>query len=308
MRVLASCLTAWTCGLLSVSASARAAAPASDPPSPAPAAEPAVAAPGDDAPTPVTDSPESAPTPEASTDSSSPASQPIADSPADPEPSPDPSEGAEPSESPDPSEGAEPSVASDPPVDDPQTEAPAQDRKPPRIAGPYIGLGFTGGLSFARVNQFSTDTPFAGAGGYLRFGQMVLPWFGVGLQIGGQGGSASEDGARQQLGQGALLVDFNVVPAPQRVRGLSLRGSFGFGGGAVNEEGIPDRAGYGGAVFGLGARYEFFPGAHRYRATKAGGFGIGPELAWLGFTPAAKGRPMSNTLWLGLSATFYFGN
>ena len=181
-------------------------------------------------------------------------------------------------------------------------------QKPPRLSGPYLGLSLMGTVTGARVNRFGTDTPFAGGGGFLRFGQFVLPWFGLGLSVGGTGGVASDQGARQSLGQGGLLVDFEFVPAPKRVEGLSLRTSFGFGGGAITEEGLEGRSGYGGALFGAGIRYAFFPGVQRYRATKAGGFGIGPELGWLGFTPAAAGRPMSNTFYAGLSMAFYFGD
>ncbi|MCR9165445.1 MAG: hypothetical protein ACE37F_11895 [Nannocystaceae bacterium] len=179
---------------------------------------------------------------------------------------------------------------------------------PPRLSGPYLGLSLMGTVTGARVNRFGTDAPFAGGGGFLRFGQFVLPWFGLGLSVGGTGGVASDQGARQSLGQGGLLVDFEFVPAPRRVRGLSLRTSFGFGGGAITEEGLQGRSGYGGALFGAGVRYAFFPGIERYRSTKAGGFGIGPELGWLGFTPAAAGRPMSNTFYAGLSLAFYFGD
>jgi len=182
-----------------------------------------------------------------------------------------------------------------------------EDPRPPRLSGAYLGLSLLGTVTGARVNRFGTDRPFAGGGGFLRFGQFVLPWFGLGLSVGGTGGTASDDGARQGMGQGALLVDFEFVPVPKKVQGLSLRTSFGFGGGAITEEGVDGRSGYGGAVFGAGLRYAFFPGAKRYRATKAGGFGIGPELGWLGFTPAAKGRPMSNTFYAGLSLAFYFG-
>lgn len=191
-----------------------------------------------------------------------------------------------------------------------ETEAPkASDApRPPRLSGPYLGLSLMGTVTGARVNSFGTDSPFAGGGAFLRFGQFVLPWLGIGLSVGGTGGSASEEDARQGLGQGALLVDFEFVPAPTRIQGLSFRTSFGFGGGAVTEEGVDTRSGFGGAVFGAGARYTFFPGAARYRATKAGGFGIGPELGWLGFTPAAKGRPMSNSLYVGASLAFYFGD
>ncbi len=179
--------------------------------------------------------------------------------------------------------------------------------KPPRLSGPYLGLSLLGTVTLARVNRFDTDAPFAGGGGLLRFGQFVLPWFGLGLSVGGTGGVASEEGARQTMGQGALLVDFEFVPAPKRVGGLSFRTSFGFGGGAINEEGVDGRSGYGGAIFAAGARYAFFPGVQRYRPTKAGGFGIGPELGWMGFTPAAAGRPMSNSFYAGLSIAFYFG-
>lgn len=178
---------------------------------------------------------------------------------------------------------------------------------PPRLSGAYLGLSLMGTLTGARVNRFGTDRPFAGGGGLLRFGQFVLPWFGVGLSMGGTGAVASDQGARQALGQGALLVDFEFVPAPKRVGGLSLRTSFGFGGGAITEEGVEGRSGYGGSVFAAGVRYAFFPGVQRYRPTKAGGFGIGPELGWLGFTPAAAGRPMSNTFYAGVSMAFYFG-
>lgn len=186
--------------------------------------------------------------------------------------------------------------------------APAASPRPPRLSGPYLGLSLMGTVTGARVNSFGTDSPFAGGGGFLRFGQFVLPWLGIGLSVGGTGGNASGEDARQGLGQGALLVDFEFVPAPTRVQGLSLRTSFGFGGGAVTEEGVDARSGYGGAVFAAGARYTFFPGAQRYRATKAGGFGLGPEIGWLGFTPAAKGRPMSNSLYVGASLAFYFGD
>ncbi|MCA9661146.1 MAG: hypothetical protein KC486_22585, partial [Myxococcales bacterium] len=83
---------------------------------------------------------------------------------------------------------------------------------------------------------------------------------------------------------------------------------FGVGGGAVREDGVEGRSGFGGAAFKAAARYEFFPLAKRLRPRRGGGFGLGPELGWIGFTPAAAGRPMSNTLYLGLATTYYFGS
>jgi hypothetical protein len=189
-----------------------------------------------------------------------------------------------------------------------EAEVVVEAQKPPRIDGPYLGLVMYGGISAIRVNEFSTPGAFGIGGGYIRFGQMVFPWLGLGLQGGGNGGVGQGTDVQQTVGQGALLVDFTFVPAPKRVQGLSLRASFGFGGGAVRRDGIDGRSGFGGAFFGAGARYEFFPGASRYRATKGGGFGLGPEIAWLGATPAARGRPMANTVYLGLAMTFYFGD
>lgn len=179
--------------------------------------------------------------------------------------------------------------------------------KPPRIDGAYLGSTALGGLSLVRVNDLDTPGPFATFGGTLSVGQMVFPWLGLGLHGGGSGGVRSEDGARQRIGQGHLGVEFKFVPLPRRLP-LSLRASFGFGGGAVRQEGIVPRAGFGGAQFSGAVRYELFPWAQRRRPYRGGGFGLGPELGWIGFTPAAAGRPMSNVLYLALATTFYFGS
>lgn len=184
---------------------------------------------------------------------------------------------------------------------------PVDPGKPPRIDGPYLG-GIAGfGVALVRVNDLTISGPFTAFGGSLRFGEYVLPWLGLGLSIGGGGGVRTEDGARQQLGQGQLAVELNFVPAPKRLN-LQLRTSFGFGGGAVREADVEGRAGFGGAVFGAAARYEWFPFAAKRRQYRGGGFGIGPELGWIGFTPAAAGRPMSNTIYVALATTFYFGS
>jgi len=187
------------------------------------------------------------------------------------------------------------------------TTADAEQVRPPRIDGTYLGFTVFGGLAFARVNTFDTDGPFAAFGGTAGVGQMVFPWLGLGLHGGGGGGVRSEQGARQTMGQGYLGIEFKFVPLPKRLP-LSLMAAFGFGGGAIRQEGIASRAGYGGAQFGAAVRYELFPFAKRFRPYRGGGFGLGPQLGWLGFTPAAADRPMSHTLYLALAATFYFGS
>ncbi len=184
---------------------------------------------------------------------------------------------------------------------------PEEEIRPPRIDGTYLNMTAFGGLGFARVNDFGTGGAFAAFGGSAGIGQMVFPWLGLGLQGGGSGGVSSGDGARQTLGQGYLGIEFKFVPAPKKIP-LSLMAGFGFGGGAVRQEGIEARSGYGGAQFGAAVRYELFPFAKRFRPYRGGGFGLGPQLGWLGFTPAAADRPMSNIIYLALSATFYFGS
>lgn len=181
---------------------------------------------------------------------------------------------------------------------------------PPRIDGAYLGMAIYGAAALVRVNRLETEgSPFAGFGGHARVGQMVLPWLGFGLMVGGAlavRSERSQDGARQRLGLGELMVDTTFVPIPRR--NWTVHAAFGFGGGAVRQAGDSKRAGFGGAVFSVATRYELFPFAKRFRATRGGGFGVGPELGWIGATPAASGRPMANLFFVGLSTTIYFGS
>ncbi|MCY1055492.1 hypothetical protein [Nannocystis sp. SCPEA4] len=186
-------------------------------------------------------------------------------------------------------------------------EKPTSGGKPPRVDGTYVGGTIGPGISFARVNDFPTPNPFAGGGATFRVGEVVYPWMSVGIEISGNLAYRSAD-PRQRLLQGAFLVDFGFYPLAKKQLPLSLRAGFGAGGGAIRERGRADRSGFGGAVFTAAARYEFFPGAAKRRPTRGGGFSIGPELGWIGFMPAAKGRPMSHTVYLGLFVGFYFGS
>lgn len=190
-----------------------------------------------------------------------------------------------------------------------ETPPPARpaSEKPPRVDGTYVGGTLGPGISFARVNDFPTPNPFVGGGATLRVGEVIYPWLSIGVEISGNLAYRSAD-PRQRLLQGAFLVDFGFYPAAKKQIPLSLRAGFGAGGGAVREARRTDRSGFGGAVFTAAVRYEFFPGAAKRRPTRGGGFSIGPELGWIGFMPAAKGRPMSHTVYLGLYVGFYFGS
>ena len=168
-------------------------------------------------------------------------------------------------------------------------------QKPPRLSGPYLGLSLMGTVTGARVNRFGTDTPFAGGGGFLRFGQFVLPWFGLGLSVGGTGASPRTRAPAMSLSARAVCSSTSSSsPHPS-----ASRASASAPASASVAERSPKKASRAAAATAVPLRrrhpLRLLPRRQRYRATKAGGFGIGPELGWLGFTPAAGRRPMSNT-------------
>lgn len=212
-----------------------------------------------------------------------------------------------PARSPDPATAPTPTTTTATPTSGatPAAEVRTPASKPPRVDGPYIGGTIAAGGSFVRVNNFETPDPMSGTTAGLRFGQAIYPWMTIGLAITGSFAKRFAEPS-QRLLQGAVLVDFGFLPVPRIP--LSLHVGFGAGGGAVREAGRPARSGFGGAVFTGAVRYEIFPLAARKRPRRGGGFSLGPELGWLGFTPAAKGRPMSNTVYIGLFLGFYFGS
>ncbi|MCA9695395.1 MAG: hypothetical protein KC636_37800, partial [Myxococcales bacterium] len=175
--------------------------------------------------------------------------------------------------------------------------------RPPRVDGAYVGGSLGGGLTFARVNDLATPTPFFGPGGFLRVGEVLYPWMTLGVNAGAIAGFVRN----QLVVQGAFLIEAGFLPVPKRAP-LSILVGFGAGGGAVHEQGAAARSGFGGAAFKGALRYDFFPGVNRRRPSRGGGFSLGPELGWLGFTPAAAGRPMSNVLYLSLWIGYYFGS
>jgi hypothetical protein len=178
----------------------------------------------------------------------------------------------------------------------------AEPIRPPRVDGPYFGVLAFGTANFASVIDLDTPTPLFGGGGFVQAGDAVFPWMSIGIAAGGQAAFIG----KQRLMQGALLVELGFVPA-QRYP-LSIRVAFGFGGGAIREHGINRRFGFGGALFKGSHRYEFFPLAAKRRPDRGGGWAIGPELGWLGATPASKGQPFVNTILLGISTSFYIGS
>lgn len=188
----------------------------------------------------------------------------------------------------------------------PETPAPAAAPTPPRVDGAYVGVLAWGSAAFARVDALDTPEPFVGPGGALRAGDVVFPWFAVGVALAGKGGFAGSQDPAQRMGWGGILVELGFFPVPRIP--FSIRTGFGFGAGAVLRYGSTRRFGFGGALFEGAVRYEWFPLASRKRPRRGGGWAIGPELGWIGHTPAGRGRPMVNTVFAGLWTGFYFGS
>ncbi len=218
-----------------------------------------------------------------------------------PAPAPNPAgdENADTNADADPTEG-EPEADSEREVSAPaDSDAP----RPPRIDGAFVGGTLGVGMTFTRVNDLSTPSPMIGPVGLVSAGDAVFPWLTIGVSFYGGGGFAGD----QRVGHGGLLLDVGLLPAPKRAP-FSFRLGAGFGAGAVRDANETPRFGFGGALFRGGVRYEFFPTAAKRRPNRGGGWSIGPELTWLGETPAAAGRPMANTILLGLWTGFYFGS
>src|SRR5262249_19764396 len=113
-----------------------------------------------------------------------------------------------------PAEGpTEPESQFDPPEepveDEPEDEPMLEPTKPPRFDGPYVGTLVMGTADFAHVKDLATPNPMFGTGGFLQAGDAVFPWMSIGIAVGGHAGWIG----KQQIFQGALLLEFGFVPA-----------------------------------------------------------------------------------------------
>jgi hypothetical protein len=180
---------------------------------------------------------------------------------------------------------------------------PGKLRKPPRISGTYLGMAIWPSVAWVYSPNVDIDQRAAlgGGGGALRLGQAVFPWLTIGVDAGGM-----FDWNRDRFFMsGGLLIDFGFYPVPKYP--FSIHTGFGFGAGLVLDDRTTTKGGVGGPQFSGTLRYEFFPGAELKRPKKPGGWAVGPELGWRGFTPAGKGKPMSNALVIGIWFAYYWG-
>ena len=186
---------------------------------------------------------------------------------------------------------------------EPEAEDSAAPQKPPRISGTYLGMTIWPALSWAFSPNLEIDQSavLPGGGGALRLGQAVFPWMTIGVDASG-GFYFNEN---TFFTKGGLLIERGFYPVPRYP--FSIRGGFGFGAGLIIDDRFDEFGGVGGPRFMGSIRYEFFPQAERKRPKRPGGWVVGPELGWRGFTPANQGRPMSNTLLLGVWFGYYWG-
>jgi hypothetical protein len=203
-----------------------------------------------------------------------------------------------------PSEGpVEPPIEATEPPAEPEPRAPSE--RTPRISGTYLGMTVWPGLAWARSPNVEVDQSavIPGGGGALRLGQAVFPWMTIGIDASG-GFYFNRD---RFFTKGGLLIELGFYPVPRYP--FSIRGGFGFGAGLILDDRTEEKGGVGGPRFMGSVRYEFFPQAERKRPNKPGGWVVGPELGWRGFTPAGPGkdRPMSNMVMLGIWFGYYWG-
>lgn len=201
---------------------------------------------------------------------------------------------------------AESSGETSEPTTEPKLRAPSE--RTPRISGTYFGMTLWPGLAWAYSpnledidDKIDQSAVLAGGGGALRLGQAVFPWMTIGLDASG----GFYFSPHRFFTKGGLLVELGFYPVPRYP--FSIRGGFGFGAGLILDDRAEEKGGVGGPRFMGSVRYEFFPNAERKRPNKPGGWVVGPEIGWRGFTPAAKHRPMSNMIMLGIWFGYYWG-
>jgi hypothetical protein len=201
-------------------------------------------------------------------------------------------------------------ATSEPATSEPATSEPeprAASERTPRISGTYLGMTIWPGLAWAYSPNLEVDGQvldhgtIVGGGGAMRLGQAVFPWMTIGLDASG----GFYFNQHTFFTKGGLLIELGFYPVPRYP--FSIRGGFGFGAGLILDDRINEKGGVGGPRFMGSLRYEFFPQAERKRPKKPGGWVVGPELGWRGFTPAAKGRSMSNLVMLGIWFGYYWG-
>jgi len=134
--------------------------------------------------------------------------------------------------------------------------------------GYFVALGVHGVAMSSRDHDLGRLQTDFGPALTLRLGQMVTPWLGCGLLV--DGGLATSGRWNQKFG--GLLLDLQLVPW----RALSLHASAGLGGVMARDTlgHVAGAKGTGGAYYGVGLAYDFFP----FYVTGSGGLGITPVI------------------------------
>ncbi len=174
--------------------------------------------------------------------------------------------------------------------------------EPPGLhQGYYASLGIYG---LSTVNWEEGDQlngAWFGAGNALRFGQMVTRKLGLGLAIDWGSTAGEANGRKQTSSISALSVEGQWVPIDQ----LSLLAGTGVGFAQFEYNKIlPDEPetlrGGAGAMFLVGASYDFFP----YRKPLSGGLALSPSVRFR-YLPSETADMLG--VFLGLDITWWTG-
>ncbi len=181
--------------------------------------------------------------------------------------------------------------------------AEAQELEAPKARqGYYASLGLRLGLGTARGEDLGSLGTLNGAGGAFRFGEMATENFGLGLAI-ATGGGANENWT---VGGGNLSLEFMYTPV--EALNLAVRSSIGLGFVGTTRvdpeaETDDDPQGGLGALYTLGASYDFFP-FYEEGKYESGGWAV-TTFADLQFLPAG-GVTTANFI-LGVEITWWSG-
>lgn len=174
--------------------------------------------------------------------------------------------------------------------------------KPKARQGYYVGTGLRLALGTASGEDLGSLGTVTGFGFGFRFGEMATENFGLGLAFGG-GGGGNEDWT---VGGGNLSLEFMYTPV--EALNLAIRSSIGLGFVSTarideNAETEDDPQGGLGALYTVGASYDFFP-FYEEDQYESGGWAL-TAFADLQFLPA--GEVTTKSFILGVEITWWSG-
>lgn len=169
----------------------------------------------------------------------------------------------------------------------------------PPMRGAFIGFGGGFLIGNATDDDGRTQGSFSGGGGFLRFGEEMLPGFSIGLEIGSVGGSSDTYTA----GVGGLMLQAGWRPFDDEAEALEFVFGHGLGGGSITpEEDNGPEGSNAGAMYMAGASWTMdFGGPLR------SGWAWAPTARWYFVPPQMDSDTMLSAFTLGVGLHYYAG-